>query len=52
MYPPFIFAKYNGFFDVMVLMLTSDVVTTTEAIKRVTDKMFKCFDTSISTRDS
>ena len=30
----------------------SDDVTTTKAIRRVNDKMFLCFDTSMSTSDS
>ena len=30
----------------------SDDVTTTKAIRRVNDKMFLCFDTSMSTIDS
>ena len=51
MYPSFISVENNRFYwrhsvDV------SDDVTTTKAVKRVTDKMFYCFDTSMSTRDS
>ena len=30
----------------------NDDVTTTKAIRRVNDKMFKCVDTSMSTSDS
>ena len=51
MYPPFIFVKNKWIYwrhgvDV------SDEVTTTKAIRRVNDKMFLCFDTSLSTSDS
>ena len=50
MYPPFIFVKkwINWRHRVDV----SDNVTTTKAIRRVNDKMFLCFDTSMSTNDS
>ena len=51
MFPPFIFVKKIWIYwrhgvDV------SDDVTTTKAIRRVNDKMFWCFDTSMSTSDS
>ena len=51
MYLPLIFVKNKWIYwrhgvDV------SDDVTTTKAIRRITDKMFKCFDNSISTSDS
>ena len=49
MYPPFIFVKNTWIFwrqggD------NSDDVTTSKALRRVNDKMFQCFDTSMSTR--
>ena len=51
MYPPFIFVKkimdyWRHGVDV------SDDVTTIKAIRRVHNKMFKCFDSSMSTSDS
>ena len=51
MYPPFIFVKNKCIYwrngvDV------SDDVTTTKAIRRVNDKMFYCYDNSMSTNDS
>ena len=51
MYSPFIFVKNQRIYwrhgvDV------SDNVTTTKAIRRINGKMFKCFDTSMSTSDS
>ena len=51
MYPPSIFVKNSWIYwrhDVDI----SDDVTTTKAIRRVNDKMFKSFDTYLSTSDS
>ena len=50
MYPPFIFVKKWIYWRHGVDV--NNDVTTTKAIRRVNDKMFKCFDTSMSTSDS
>ena len=51
MYPPFIFAK-NKWINWRHGVDVNNDATTTKAIRRVNDKMFLCFDTSMSTNDS
>ena len=51
MYPPFIFVKKKQIYLRHGVDVSVDV-TSTKAIRRVNDKTFKCFDTSMSTSDS
>ena len=51
MYPPLTFVK-NKWIYWRHGFEASDDGTTTNAIRRVNDKMFKCFDKSVSTSDS
>ena len=51
MYPAFIFVK-NKWIYWRQGVDVRDNVTTTKAIRRVNDKIFYCFDTSMSTSDS
>ena len=50
MYPPCFFVKKWIYWRHCVDV--SDDVTSTKAIRRVNDKMFECFDNSMSTSDS
>ena len=50
MYPLFIFIN-NKWIYWRHGVVVSDDVSTTKAIRRVNDKIFKCFDTSMSTSD-
>ena len=49
---PFYFRKTNKWIYWRHGVDVSDDVTNTKAIRRVNDKMFKCFDNSMSTIES
>ena len=52
MYPPFILVKKNKGINWRHRVDVSEDVTTTKAKRRVIDKIFWCFDTSMSASDS